>query len=291
MLPRPFLTPLVLLHLMMAPTAATYVTDANISTAVAAWRADPAAAEASYGHIGTWDTSDVTTMAELFLDCDTNEDISVWNTAQVTSMYGMFRRATYFNQPIGEWDVSKVTDMGGMFERASSFNQNIGSWDVSKVTNMEGMFQDAAAFNQNLSNWKIESVHEERKESIRTLRDFMSFKRWKMEERNYPIFGLEVREKEKKEEITTLFERKKELEQQIKKKEEKKEEIGNDVKALKVLETILNRWSESDPELYKTLVPTEEYKGGNRKTKKNKNSKRKTRKRFIKKINTKTTIF
>ena len=80
---------MVLPHLL-APAAATYVNDANISAAVAAWRADPAAAETSYGHIGTWDTSDVTTMAELFLDCGTNEDISAWNTAQVTNMYGMF---------------------------------------------------------------------------------------------------------------------------------------------------------------------------------------------------------
>ena len=48
MLPRPLQTLLVLPHLMMImPAAATYVTDANISTAVAAWRADPAAAEAS----------------------------------------------------------------------------------------------------------------------------------------------------------------------------------------------------------------------------------------------------
>ena len=101
MLPRPLQTLLVLPHLMMImPAAATYVTDANISTAVAAWRADPAAAEASYGHMGTWDTSEVTTMAELFLDCDSNEDISAWNTAQVTSMYGMFWRATWFNQPL-----------------------------------------------------------------------------------------------------------------------------------------------------------------------------------------------
>ena len=126
MLPRPFLTPLVLLHLMMAPTAATYVTDANISTAVAAWRADPAAAEASYGHIGTWDTSDVTTMAELFLDCDTNEDISAWNTAQVTSMYGMFWRATWFNQPLDSWDVSQVASLDSMFYYAYALDQDLG---------------------------------------------------------------------------------------------------------------------------------------------------------------------
>ena len=56
MLPRPFLT-LVLPHLMMImPAAATYVTDANISTAVAAWRADPAAAQAHDRKGGSPDT-------------------------------------------------------------------------------------------------------------------------------------------------------------------------------------------------------------------------------------------
>ena len=158
MLPRPFLTPLVLLHLMMAPTAATYVTDANISTAVAAWRADPAAAEASYGHIGTWDTSDVTTMAELFLDCDTNEDISAWNTAQVTSMYGMFWRATWFNQPLESWDVSKVTDMGNMFHEASSFNQPLNGWTTTSLESTRSMFTYAEAFNQPLDKWDTSAL-------------------------------------------------------------------------------------------------------------------------------------
>ena len=158
MLPRPFLTPLVLLHLMMAPTAATYVTDANISTAVAAWRADPAAAEASYGHIGTWDTSDVTTMAELFLDCDTNEDISAWNTAQVTSMYGMFWRATWFNQPLESWDVSKVTDMGNMFHEASSFNQPLNGWTTTSLESTRSMFTYAKAFNQPLDKWDTSAL-------------------------------------------------------------------------------------------------------------------------------------
>ena len=158
MLPRPFLT-LVLPQLMMImPAAATYVTDANISTAVAAWRADPAAAETLYGHIGTWDTSDVTTMAELFLDCGTNEDISAWNTAQVTNMYGMFWRATYFNQPIGEWDVSKVTDMGNMFHEASSFNQPLNGWTTTSLENTVSMFTYAKAFDQPLDRWDTSAL-------------------------------------------------------------------------------------------------------------------------------------
>ena len=49
--------------------AGSYVmTDSNIKTAVAAWLADATAAEATYGHISTWDTSGVTDMSELFAD-------------------------------------------------------------------------------------------------------------------------------------------------------------------------------------------------------------------------------
>ena len=42
------------------------MTDSNIRTAVAAWFADAAAAEALYGHISTWVTSAVTDMSRLF---------------------------------------------------------------------------------------------------------------------------------------------------------------------------------------------------------------------------------
>ena len=40
--------------------------DDSIRTAVAAWTSDAAAAEATYGHISTWDTSGVTDMSEFF---------------------------------------------------------------------------------------------------------------------------------------------------------------------------------------------------------------------------------
>ena len=40
--------------------------DSSIRTAVTAWFDDRSGAEATYGHISTWDTSGVTDMAELF---------------------------------------------------------------------------------------------------------------------------------------------------------------------------------------------------------------------------------
>ncbi len=76
--------------------AQTYVTDENISATVTEWRNDAVAAEAAHDHISTWDTSDVTNMDNLFLECTSfDEDISAWNTAQVTSMNGMFRGAIF----------------------------------------------------------------------------------------------------------------------------------------------------------------------------------------------------
>ena len=41
------------------------MTDSNIKTAVAAWLADATAAESTYGHISTWETSGVTDMGWL----------------------------------------------------------------------------------------------------------------------------------------------------------------------------------------------------------------------------------
>ena len=58
----------------------------TLRAAVKQWLDDAAAAEATYGHISSWDTSEVTDMSFLF------------------------KEATSFNQPIGDWDVSNVNN-------------------------------------------------------------------------------------------------------------------------------------------------------------------------------------
>ena len=83
--------------------------DESIRTAVRAWMEDRAAAEATYGHISTWETSEVTDMSELFADSSFNEDISAWDTSGVTDMTRMFEEATSFDQDLG-WCVDDGVD-------------------------------------------------------------------------------------------------------------------------------------------------------------------------------------
>ena len=98
------------------PTQNLRRTDEDIKGAVQSWCRNPVAAEALYGHISKWDTSGVTNMGELFLDCNNfNDDISGWDVSNVTDMSWMFYKATAFNQDIGGWNVSNVTDMNEMF--------------------------------------------------------------------------------------------------------------------------------------------------------------------------------
>ena len=108
--------------------------------------------------ITSWDTSNVTTMYQMFRQASTfNQDIGSWDTSKVTNMEEMFRRASTFNQDIGSWDTSSVTTMKRMFQR-SAFNQDIGDWDVSSVTNMNNMFNSVAVFNQDIGDWDVSNV-------------------------------------------------------------------------------------------------------------------------------------
>ncbi len=130
----------------------------SIVTAKNLWFSDQAAAEAQYGLIGEWNTTDVTNLQFLFYDQTTfNEDISAWDVSNVQVMFLLFYGATSFNQDISSWDVSSATSMQSMFMN-TPFNQDIGGWNVSNVTNMSNMFSNNTSFNQDISGWDVSNV-------------------------------------------------------------------------------------------------------------------------------------
>jgi surface protein len=103
-----------------------------------------------------WNTSQVTDMSRAFYGATSfNQDISMWDTSKVTNMALMFY-GTPFNQPIGDWNTSSVVQTSEMFE-FSAFNQDIGTWDMSHVTEPSGMFW-GSPFNQDISGWDMSSA-------------------------------------------------------------------------------------------------------------------------------------
>ena len=101
------------------------------------------------------DTSQVTSMADMFYGTAFDHDISHWDVSSVKDMSGMFRVST-FNQPLNDWDMSSVTDMSWMFY-SSPFNQPLDRWDVSSVTTTYNMFA-GSPFNHDVSSWDVSSM-------------------------------------------------------------------------------------------------------------------------------------
>ena len=112
-------------------------------------------------NISFWDTSNVTNMMSMFFQTtEFNGDIGNWDTSKVISMEAMFIESS-FNNDIGNWNTSNVENMFIMFALTSNFNQDIGNWDTSRVTNMESMFFEATAFNQDLTGWCVTNITSE----------------------------------------------------------------------------------------------------------------------------------
>jgi surface protein len=73
-------------------------------------------------------------------------DIGGWDTSNVTSMNNMFLRAGSFNQDIGGWDTSNVTTMDAMFSYAESFDQDLSGWCVEQINAKPDSFDQVAGF-------------------------------------------------------------------------------------------------------------------------------------------------
>lgn len=91
------------------------IDDTNIHDCVQLWIHNKEEAMKKYGHISSWDTSNVTNMCGLFKNCAT------------------------FNEDISSWDVSNVENMSEMFYGANDFSMSIDSWNMNKVKNRKNM--------------------------------------------------------------------------------------------------------------------------------------------------------
>ena len=135
-----------------------FTTKASLETAVQAYNADVASAEATYGPLADWDVSGITDMSYLFYNLKNfNADISNWETSGVTDMSNKFgvRSTPALNlrpdpSPARCLRLTPVTTTSSLFQGALAFNQPL-SFDTSSVTNMRSMFSSASAFDQPLS--------------------------------------------------------------------------------------------------------------------------------------------
>lgn len=133
-------------------------------------------------NISGWDTRNVTGMRAMFQGAQAFDgDIGDWDTHQVTDMSRMFERAYLFDADIGLWDTSRVTTMRFMFEGAEAFNQEIGQWNTEQVTDMSFMFQSADVFNQDIGDWDTGNVRNMRRMFWRAGRFKQDIGRWNTE--------------------------------------------------------------------------------------------------------------
>jgi surface protein len=109
--------------------------------------------------VSRWDTGQVTNLALVFYELPGfNQDLSKWDTSKVAVMTSLFDGASSFNQDLNRWQTTAVTLMRALFSKASLFNGNVGDWDTSKVGCADRMFYRASLFNQDLSKWDVSKL-------------------------------------------------------------------------------------------------------------------------------------
>jgi surface protein len=98
-----------------------------------------------------------------------NDDLSKWNTASVTTMFGLFDASrtvlgaalsgdSAFAGDLAAWNVASVSNLSRMFYTAKAFNADISTWNTARVTNTAKVFQQALAFNRDIGGWNVASL-------------------------------------------------------------------------------------------------------------------------------------
>jgi surface protein len=143
----------------------------NIQSHIQQYLKDPDGTARAYGAIKYWDTSNVTSLRNLFAFNEKfNEDISLWNVSQVTDFSSLFWDASSFDQNLGHWDVSKAVKMNCMFCGAKKFRgEGLQFW-YNRLGHVEDMYRMFAGsgIDADLSEWQVSSVVEFREMFVDT---------------------------------------------------------------------------------------------------------------------------
>ena len=140
--------------------------------------------------IGTWNTSNVTNMENVFCGCSNLKivNLSNWNTSKVEIMATMFgwcsnletivfgngfttnnvtRMESMFNNcpkltglDVSNWNTAKVTNMNSLFSNCGSLTSlNVGNWNTSNVTDMGRLFYGCSKVEElDVSTWDTRKV-------------------------------------------------------------------------------------------------------------------------------------
>ena len=114
-----------------------------------------------------WDTSNVTSMDEMFKDCSslTSLDVSNFNTSKVTNMSDMFNGCNSLTTlDVSNFNTSKVTNMGKMFQYCKSLTSlDVSSFNTSKVKDYPSfayMFDNCNSLKAlDLSNFDFSNIY------------------------------------------------------------------------------------------------------------------------------------
>lgn len=111
-------------------------------------------------HINSWDTSKVTSMAQMFTNagitfecdddnpCPDNANLKNWQTSQVRNMLGMFKKLTTANPDVSNWRTDNLNNIEMMFQDSEGADPDVSNWNFSKINR----FKDFAPPEESLSD-------------------------------------------------------------------------------------------------------------------------------------------
>lgn len=108
--------------------------------------------------LSKWETSQVTDFTYLFYNTkDVTANVSGWDTRNVERFIMMFYLAKNVVLDLSEWNTSSVTNLWNFCSSNKNVTLDVGTWDTSSVVDMKYAFQNAN-FTGDISNWNTSNV-------------------------------------------------------------------------------------------------------------------------------------